>query len=197
MNLLKYNNLDYQIIFLQISKNLGNHWTWALCILICHFLVGKGSVRIWLFQKLIPNILEQGDLEFRASSKVKVEWCHRITNSYTLSLQHRPSGSLVCFTDPAYILIYLTISWVFGPLLQNGDKITLWIAWCFISVHTLRCKGLKKSFCVLLLLFFTGVTKQLFPNTDDVSIRRMIGQKLNNCTKKPNLSKNLNSQDIK
>ncbi|XP_044109364.1 BEN domain-containing protein 6 isoform X1 [Neovison vison] len=42
-----------------------------------------------------------------------------------------------------------------------------------------------------------GVTKQLFPNTDDVSIRRMIGQKLNNCTKKPNLSKNLNSQDIK
>ncbi|XP_066215243.1 BEN domain-containing protein 6 isoform X2 [Saccopteryx leptura] len=42
-----------------------------------------------------------------------------------------------------------------------------------------------------------GVTKQLFPNTDDVSIRRMIGQKLNNCTKKPNLSKNMNSQDIK
>ncbi|EHA97532.1 BEN domain-containing protein 6 [Heterocephalus glaber] len=42
-----------------------------------------------------------------------------------------------------------------------------------------------------------GVTKQLFPNTDDVSIRRMIGQKLNNCTKKPNVSKNLNSQDIK
>ncbi|XP_069873353.1 BEN domain-containing protein 6 [Dipodomys merriami] len=42
-----------------------------------------------------------------------------------------------------------------------------------------------------------GVTKQLFPNTDDVSIRRMIGQKLNNCTKKPNLSKSLNSQDIK
>ncbi|KAI5160374.1 Ben Domain-Containing Protein 6 [Manis pentadactyla] len=42
-----------------------------------------------------------------------------------------------------------------------------------------------------------GVTKQLFPNTDDVSIRRMVGQKLNNCTKKPNLSKNLNSQDIK
>ncbi|XP_057555609.1 BEN domain-containing protein 6 isoform X1 [Hippopotamus amphibius kiboko] len=42
-----------------------------------------------------------------------------------------------------------------------------------------------------------GITKQLFPNTDDVSIRRMIGQKLNNCTKKPNLSKNLNSQDIK
>ncbi|XP_033612634.1 BEN domain-containing protein 6 isoform X2 [Fukomys damarensis] len=32
-----------------------------------------------------------------------------------------------------------------------------------------------------------GVTKQLFPNTDDVSIRRMIGQKLNNCTKKPNI----------
>uniref|UniRef100_A0A8C0KTN8 BEN domain containing 6 n=1 Tax=Canis lupus dingo TaxID=286419 RepID=A0A8C0KTN8_CANLU len=31
-----------------------------------------------------------------------------------------------------------------------------------------------------------GVTKQLFPNTDDVSIRRMIGQ-----------NKNLNSQDIK
>ncbi|XP_006835802.1 PREDICTED: BEN domain-containing protein 6 [Chrysochloris asiatica] len=42
-----------------------------------------------------------------------------------------------------------------------------------------------------------GATKQLFPNTDDVSIRRMIGQKLNNCTKKPNLSKNLNSQDFK
>lgn len=42
-----------------------------------------------------------------------------------------------------------------------------------------------------------GVTKQIFPNTDDISIRRMIGQKLNNCTKKPNLSKNLNSQDIK
>ncbi|KAM4834566.1 BEN domain-containing protein 6 isoform 1-T1 [Thomomys bottae] len=42
-----------------------------------------------------------------------------------------------------------------------------------------------------------GVTKQLFPNTDDVSIRRMIGQKLNNCTKKPNLSKSLNSQDMK
>ncbi|KAJ1068563.1 hypothetical protein CapIbe_019116 [Capra ibex] len=42
-----------------------------------------------------------------------------------------------------------------------------------------------------------GITKQLFPNTDDVSIRRMIGQKLNNCTKKPNLSKTLNSQDIK
>lgn len=42
-----------------------------------------------------------------------------------------------------------------------------------------------------------GVTKQLFPNTDDVSIRRMIGQKLNNCTKKPNVSKNLSSQDIK
>ncbi|XP_060020090.1 BEN domain-containing protein 6 [Lagenorhynchus albirostris] len=42
-----------------------------------------------------------------------------------------------------------------------------------------------------------GITKQLFPNTDDVSIRRMIGQKLNNCTKKPYLSKNLNSQDIK
>lgn len=42
-----------------------------------------------------------------------------------------------------------------------------------------------------------GVTKQLFPNTDDVSIRRMIGQKLNNCTKKPILSKNMNSQDIK
>ncbi|KAM9666736.1 BEN domain-containing protein 6 [Trichechus inunguis] len=42
-----------------------------------------------------------------------------------------------------------------------------------------------------------GVTKQLFPNTDDVSIRRMIGQKLNNCTKKPNLSRNLNFQDFK
>lgn len=54
----------------------------------------------------------------------------------------------------------------------------------------------KKCFCVLLLLF-TGITKQLFPNSDDVSIRRMIGQKLNNCTKKPNLSKNMNSQDIK
>ncbi|XP_063488924.1 BEN domain-containing protein 6 isoform X2 [Symphalangus syndactylus] len=47
------------------------------------------------------------------------------------------------------------------------------------------------------LVMLQGVTKQLFPNTDDVSIRRMIGQKLNNCTKKPNLSKNLNSQDIK
>ncbi|XP_053445274.1 BEN domain-containing protein 6-like [Nycticebus coucang] len=42
-----------------------------------------------------------------------------------------------------------------------------------------------------------GVTKQLFTNMDDVSIRSMIGQKLNNCTKKPNLSKNPNSQDIK
>ncbi|XP_049750776.1 BEN domain-containing protein 6 [Elephas maximus indicus] len=42
-----------------------------------------------------------------------------------------------------------------------------------------------------------GVTKQLFPNTDDVSIRRMIGQKLNNCTKKPHLSRNLNFQDFK
>ncbi|XP_017723672.1 PREDICTED: BEN domain-containing protein 6 [Rhinopithecus bieti] len=59
-----------------------------------------------------------------------------------------------------------------------------------------RCKGLIK-FLVCCYWFFTGVTKQLFPNTDDVSIRRMIGQKLNNCTKKPNVSKNLNSQDIK
>ncbi|XP_055462377.1 BEN domain-containing protein 6 isoform X2 [Psammomys obesus] len=42
-----------------------------------------------------------------------------------------------------------------------------------------------------------GVTKQVFPSADDVSIRRMIGQKLNNCTKKPNVSKPLNSQDIK
>ncbi|XP_070312827.1 BEN domain-containing protein 6 isoform X4 [Odocoileus virginianus] len=47
------------------------------------------------------------------------------------------------------------------------------------------------------LVMLQGITKQLFPNTDDVSIRRMIGQKLNNCTKKPNLSKTLNSQDIK
>ncbi|XP_020016429.1 BEN domain-containing protein 6 [Castor canadensis] len=42
-----------------------------------------------------------------------------------------------------------------------------------------------------------GVTKQLFPSADDVSIRRMIGQKLNNCTKKPNLSKSLSAQDVK
>ncbi|XP_044531289.1 BEN domain-containing protein 6 [Gracilinanus agilis] len=37
-----------------------------------------------------------------------------------------------------------------------------------------------------------GVTKQLFPNTDDALIRRMMGQKLNNCTKKPILSQDLN-----
>ncbi|KAK7813061.1 hypothetical protein U0070_021908 [Myodes glareolus] len=42
-----------------------------------------------------------------------------------------------------------------------------------------------------------GITKQVFPSADDISIRRMIGQKLNNCTKKPNVSKTLNSQDIK
>lgn len=40
---------------------------------------------------------------------------------------------------------------------------------------------------------FAGITKQLFPNTDDALIRRMMGQKLNNCTKKPILSKDLNS----
>ncbi|XP_019376066.1 PREDICTED: BEN domain-containing protein 6 isoform X2 [Gavialis gangeticus] len=34
-----------------------------------------------------------------------------------------------------------------------------------------------------------GITKQLFPNTDDALIRRMMGQKLNNCTKKPIISK--------
>ncbi|XP_030051478.1 BEN domain-containing protein 6 isoform X2 [Microcaecilia unicolor] len=34
-----------------------------------------------------------------------------------------------------------------------------------------------------------GVTKQLFPNVDDALIRRMMGQKLNNCTKKQNSSK--------
>ncbi|XP_060225809.1 BEN domain-containing protein 6 isoform X1 [Meriones unguiculatus] len=34
-----------------------------------------------------------------------------------------------------------------------------------------------------------GVTKQVFPSADDASVRRMIGQKLNNCTKKPNVSK--------
>ncbi|XP_075779780.1 BEN domain-containing protein 6 isoform X1 [Pelodiscus sinensis] len=39
-----------------------------------------------------------------------------------------------------------------------------------------------------------GITKQLFPNTDDALIRRMMGQKLNNCTKKPILSKDLNFQ---
>ncbi|KAH1173828.1 hypothetical protein KIL84_017667 [Mauremys mutica] len=38
-----------------------------------------------------------------------------------------------------------------------------------------------------------GITKQLFPNTDDALIRRMMGQKLNNCTKKPILSKDLNA----
>ncbi|XP_074675960.1 BEN domain-containing protein 6 isoform X1 [Strix aluco] len=38
-----------------------------------------------------------------------------------------------------------------------------------------------------------GITKQLFPNTDDALIRRMMGQKLNNCTKKPIISKDLNS----
>ncbi|XP_074046103.1 BEN domain-containing protein 6 [Macrotis lagotis] len=38
-----------------------------------------------------------------------------------------------------------------------------------------------------------GVTKQLFPNTDDALIRRMMGQKLNNCTKKPILSQDLNT----
>ncbi|XP_069707550.1 BEN domain-containing protein 6 isoform X1 [Phaenicophaeus curvirostris] len=38
-----------------------------------------------------------------------------------------------------------------------------------------------------------GITKQLFPNTDDALIRRMMGQKLNNCTKKPILGKDLNS----
>ncbi|NWH98419.1 BEND6 protein, partial [Tichodroma muraria] len=38
-----------------------------------------------------------------------------------------------------------------------------------------------------------GITKQLFPNTDDALIRRMMGQKLNNCTKKPILNKDLNS----
>ncbi|XP_007484192.2 BEN domain-containing protein 6 [Monodelphis domestica] len=37
-----------------------------------------------------------------------------------------------------------------------------------------------------------GVTKQLFPNTDDALIRRMMGQKLNNSTKKPILSQDLN-----
>ncbi|XP_072498633.1 BEN domain-containing protein 6 isoform X1 [Notamacropus eugenii] len=37
-----------------------------------------------------------------------------------------------------------------------------------------------------------GVTKELFPNTDDALIRRMMGQKLNNCTKKPILSQDLN-----
>lgn len=42
-------------------------------------------------------------------------------------------------------------------------------------------------------LYFAGITKQLFPNTDDALIRRMMGQKLNNCTKKPILSKDLNS----
>ncbi|ERE91379.1 BEN domain-containing protein 6 isoform X1 [Cricetulus griseus] len=42
-----------------------------------------------------------------------------------------------------------------------------------------------------------GITKQVFPSSDDISIRRMIGQKLNNCTKKPNVSKTLHSQDIK
>ncbi|XP_069462275.1 BEN domain-containing protein 6 [Ambystoma mexicanum] len=34
-----------------------------------------------------------------------------------------------------------------------------------------------------------GVTKQLFSNIDDALIRRMMGQKLNNCTKKQNASK--------
>lgn len=38
-----------------------------------------------------------------------------------------------------------------------------------------------------------GITKRLFPNTDDALIRRMMGQKLNNCTKKPVLSKDPNS----
>nr|XP_033792326.1 BEN domain-containing protein 6 [Geotrypetes seraphini] len=38
-----------------------------------------------------------------------------------------------------------------------------------------------------------GVTKQLFPNMDDALIRRMMGQKLNNCTKKQNSSKEHNS----
>lgn len=42
-----------------------------------------------------------------------------------------------------------------------------------------------------------GVTKQVFPSADDVSIRRMIGQKLNNCTKKPSVSKAPSSQDVK
>ncbi|XP_036623559.1 BEN domain-containing protein 6 [Trichosurus vulpecula] len=37
-----------------------------------------------------------------------------------------------------------------------------------------------------------GVTKELFPNTDDALIRRMMGQKLNNCTKRPILSQDLN-----
>lgn len=45
----------------------------------------------------------------------------------------------------------------------------------------------------VLSLYFAGITKQLFPNTDDALIRRMMGQKLNNCTKKPILSKDLNS----
>lgn len=45
----------------------------------------------------------------------------------------------------------------------------------------------------ILFLYFAGITKQLFPNTDDALIRRMMGQKLNNCTKKPILSKDLNS----
>ncbi|XP_049675495.1 BEN domain-containing protein 6 isoform X3 [Accipiter gentilis] len=43
------------------------------------------------------------------------------------------------------------------------------------------------------LVMLQGITKQLFPNTDDALIRRMMGQKLNNCTKKPILSKDLNS----
>ncbi|NXR11819.1 BEND6 protein, partial [Semnornis frantzii] len=38
-----------------------------------------------------------------------------------------------------------------------------------------------------------GITKQLFPNTDDALIRRMMGQKLNNCTKKPIGGKDHNS----
>lgn len=44
-----------------------------------------------------------------------------------------------------------------------------------------------------IFFYFAGITKQLFPNTDDALIRRMMGQKLNNCTKKPILSKDLNS----
>ncbi|XP_078502932.1 BEN domain-containing protein 6 [Lissotriton helveticus] len=42
-----------------------------------------------------------------------------------------------------------------------------------------------------------GVTKQLFPNIDDALIRRMMGQKLNNCTKKQNASKDHSSPAIK
>jgi hypothetical protein len=137
--------------------------------------------------------------EFQASSEAE---CHHTKQKCAVNLQF---CYLLSYCEkPAYTLIYLAISRECGRLLENGQKV-----WCrpmsylkmqkarkCLRVWPLSFTEVTKCFRVW-LLFFTGVTKQLFPSADDVSIRRMIGQKLNNCTKKPNLSKSLSAQDVK